>query len=300
MPRKASRKKRNVESINQRRNISKRLKRATKLDIISASALNATPLLLPPPTIACTASTRVQPQQYVQLSLPNESNDNSKIVINNVEIPSLCGDIERKEVIEEALEYLTRTRVQPNPSSSPSSPQPPLFSTEKHRACICVICDSFIIGTEEIVWLSKDRIKNKSSYLSVGYYQREVNRGVEIPQILRDQYVIENDDDLKDLLLSPRAHRRGDTYMSCKCCATNIKRNQSLKPPRFGISNGWLIGFIPQSVVDDIDDMLASMISHVRFFPTFSHLLQEPIKPSKATIHSSLMILNILELHSTL
>ena len=103
MPRKGSRKKRTAESNQQRRNHFKRLKYATKVDIISASALNATPLLLPPPTIARTASTRVQTQQYAHLSLPNESNDNSKIVINNVEIPSLCGDIERKEVIEEEL-----------------------------------------------------------------------------------------------------------------------------------------------------------------------------------------------------
>ena len=86
MPRKGSRKRRNAESIQQRKNISKRLKHATKLDIISASAPNATPLFVPPPATACTASTRVQPQQYVQLSVPNESNDNSKIVINNVQV----------------------------------------------------------------------------------------------------------------------------------------------------------------------------------------------------------------------
>ena len=78
--------------------------------------------------------------------------------------------------------------------------------------------------------------------------------------------MIENDDDLKDLLLSPRAHKQGDTFMCCACCSNNIKRNSSNKPPKFGITNGWVIGQIPNSVVGDIDDLLAAMVSHVRFF----------------------------------
>ena len=266
MPRKKSTNKKRAVSTNTRRNIRRRLNFASMFDAISATAPQAIPLSLPSPTTDGTASTRVPPQQYVPLSPPNGGDDNSTIIINGVEIPSLCGDIKRKEVMEEALDYLTRTKVQLNPSVSPCNPEPALTSTEKHRACVCVICDSFIIGTEEIVWLSKERIKNKSSYLCVSYYQRNVGRGVPLPQVLRNQYLIENDNELKDLLLSPRAHRRGDTFMSCKCCATNIKRSQSKKPPRFGISNGWVIGYIPRSVVDDIDDLLASMISHVRFF----------------------------------
>ena len=93
-----------------------------------------------------------------------------------------------------------------------------------------------------------------------------MGRGVPLPQVLRNQYLIENDDELKDLLLSPRAHRRGDTFMSCTCCANNIKRSSSVKPPGFGISNGWVIGYIPKSIVGEIDDLLASMISQFRFF----------------------------------
>ena len=216
---------------------------------ITASAPQSTPLYIPAP---------------MNSSL-SQTNGNIPIIVNGVEIPSLCADINRKNAMEEALQFLNRTKVEEEPHFSTGAPETPNSSTDKHRACVCVICDSFIIGTEDIVWLSKGEIKDKESYLSTNYYQTNINRGLPLPPVLRNQYLIENDDDLNNLLLSPRAHRKGDTFMSCMCCATNIKRSSAEKPPRFGITNGWVIGYIPHSVVGDIDDLLAAMISHVRF-----------------------------------
>ena len=219
---------------------------------IEATAPEATPLFSPHTAL---------PPAGIQ------RDDNSPIVVNGVKIPSLCGDIKRKDTLEEALQFLTRTKIEEDSTTAPRANDSLNLSPEKHRACICVICDCFIIGTEEIIWLSKDAIKNKTSYLSTSYYESNAGRGHAFPAHLRNQYLIEDDDDLKDLLLSPRAHRRGNTFMSCKCCSTNIKRKSSDKPPRFGITNGWVIGYIPRSVLNgDIDDLLAAMISHVRYF----------------------------------
>ena len=238
-----------------RKNSSKRQQYSSIFNAINTTAPQAIPLSIPAPVTTTT------------------EDDGSPIVVNGVEIPSLCANINRKDTLEKALEFLTRTKVEEDPSISPAPLESSNCSAEKHRACVCVICDSFIIGTEEIVWLSKDAIKSKSSYLSTSYYQANIRRGVPLPPVLRNQYIIEDDDDLKDLLLSPRAHKRGDTFMACTCCSNNIKRSSSKKPPRFGISNGWVVGYIPSSVVGEVDDLLAAMISHVRFYSyVFSYI----------------------------
>ena len=107
-----------------------------------------------------------------------QEDDGSPIVVNGVEIPSLCADIDRKNTLEKALKFLTKTEVEEDPPVSPDSPETSNLSTEKHRACVCIICDSFIIGTEEIVWLPKEAIKRKSSYLSTSYYTTNIRRGI--------------------------------------------------------------------------------------------------------------------------
>ena len=261
----------------------KRQKTSSIINAINSTAPLATPLSIPTSLTSSTLSpqdrhsitsrTRIQPRENNIAPPVIQSDDNSPILVNGVEIPSLCADINRKNALEKALEFLTRTKIAEDAAVSSAPPESSNSSTDKHRAFVCVICDSFIIGTEEIVWLSKDQIKNKASYLSTSYYESSIRRGVPLPPVLRNQYLIENDDDLKDLLLSPRAHRRDDTFMSCKCCSNNIRRTTSNKPPRFGITNDWVIGYIPYSIVGNIDDLLAAMISHVRFYSyVFSYI----------------------------
>ena len=181
----------------QTRNQRHRLKKQKQLSTLhanSATVPNATPLSVP----------SNEPNEHDYSSLIN---NNSPIVVNGIEIPSVCADINRKDTLEKALDFLTRTKIEedsPVPNG-PSNLSP--GSAEKHKACVCVICDSFIIGTEQIVWLSKTAIKNKSSYLSTSFYQTNIRKGSPLPTVLRNQYLIEDDDDLKDLLLSPRAHK---------------------------------------------------------------------------------------------
>ena len=134
-----------------------------------------------------------------------------------------------------------------------------------HKACVCIICDSFIIGVEKICWLNEEEIATKQSYLSVDYFQSVT--GKLIPPKLRNQYKIDDNILLSNLLLSPRAHNNNGNYMSCITCFTNVKRSSATKPPKYAISNGWVIGMIPEEVIGgDIDDILSSVVARVRIF----------------------------------
>ena len=87
-----------------------------------------------------------------------------------------------------------------------------------------------------------------------------------LPPLLRNQYKVENCERLSSLLLSPRAPKKDNTYMSCETCYNNVRLEKFKKPPRFAISNAWAIGYIPHDVVGDIDDMLAVMVNKIRLF----------------------------------
>ena len=165
-------------------------------------------------------------------------------------IPSLCEFIERKKTLQAALKYLTRTKIE--------------GTTNEHQACVCVVCDSFIIGTEKICYLSEEELVHKSSYLDVNYLESMTNK--KLPSLLRNQYKVENCERLSSLLLSPRAPKKDNNYMSCETCYNNVRLEKFKKPPRFAISNAWAIGYIPHDVVGDIDDMLAVMVNKIRLF----------------------------------
>ena len=87
-------------------------------------------------------------------------------------VPKICVNVDRKGPLKKALEYLTRTKVQGSDSD--------------HQPCVCVICDSFIIGTEKICYLSKEQILKKTSYLHLSYLENMI--GEKIPSTLHNQY----------------------------------------------------------------------------------------------------------------
>ncbi len=92
--------------------------------------------------------------------------------------------------MKEAKKYLHRTQDPQNP--------------HKHKSIVCVICNQFIIGTEQIHHLSKNDISAHSQKFSMKSYDRYYET-VHVPEV-RNQYMI-NDGNLKDLLLSPRARK---------------------------------------------------------------------------------------------
>ena len=165
-------------------------------------------------------------------------------------IPTLCASVDRKGPVKKALEYLTRTKVQ--------------GSDNDHQPCVCVICDSFIIGTETICYLSKSQLLAKTSYLHVSYLENMI--GEKIPSTLHSQYKVQINEDLSELLLSPRAPVVNNYFMSCERCYNNIRNNKIEKPPRFAISNAWAIGYIPSDVIEEVEDILAVMVNKIRLF----------------------------------
>ena len=72
---------------------------------------------------------------------PCNSVDKSDLLDKSLEdksldkIPELCNSVDRSDLLDKSLEVLTRTRTLHN----------------NHKACVCIICDSFIIGVEKYV-----------------------------------------------------------------------------------------------------------------------------------------------------
>ena len=111
-----------------RRIYQKKQSQSSTINAIATTAQNTTPLSVPTYSpYETNASTLIR-------------DDNSPIVVNGVEIPSLCADIDRKNTLEKALEFLTRTKVEENPHHvSRTSPESSTYTARKHRACVCVL-----------------------------------------------------------------------------------------------------------------------------------------------------------------
>lgn len=153
------------------------------------------------------------------------------------------------------------------------------------QANVCIICDELIIGMEEVCWLPKDQIILNYTRLSVDSY--ELHYRIELPEMLKKQYEVIDEPDLKGLLLSPRARRSHgkSSFSCCASCNASIGRGckgEVLTPPKFAIANGFVIGSVPDkleytnkkgvpvsvpiNVEEQLDDMICATISPVRPF----------------------------------
>ena len=130
---------------------------------------------------------------------------------NNPKIPQLCQSIDRHGPLNLSLELINRTNTM----------------GKNHKACVCVVCDCFIIGTEPIHWLTTEQLKMKESYLSVDFLESYTTK---LSPNLRNQYKIIDNIHLSNLLLSPRAHVRNNSYMSCETCYRHIVYGKSETP----------------------------------------------------------------------
>ena len=152
------------------------------------------------------------------------------------------------------------------------------------QANICVVCDRLIIGMEEVKQISKQQLTDNADRLSAAQYEEHFS--ISLNQDLVVQYQVE-DDDLKDLLLSPRAQcsKDGNHYQCCATCYTSLvkgKKEDYLNPPKFSIANGFAVGHIPDVLrfktksgedkerrinpEKDFDDIFCAAISPVRPF----------------------------------
>ena len=172
----------------------------------TASILSTSSIHLEATTQPTTISTQYQMHTSTPPTLSTQSTLQTDHIIQGV--PDLCNTINRTEVLDECLSQLSRTNT----------------SGCNHKACVCVVCDCFMIGVEKICWLSQKQLIAKESYLSVSHHEATANK--RIPIALRNQYKIENDDTLSSLLLSPRAGVKDGKYMACSTCFIHVSNKK--------------------------------------------------------------------------
>ena len=66
-----------------------------------------------------------------------------KIQEDKPSIPNILDSLDIDNSVKEALQYLKRTKISDD-------------DDDVHAACVCVICDTFIIGVEPVHWISHD------------------------------------------------------------------------------------------------------------------------------------------------
>lgn len=153
-----------------------------------------------------------------------------------------------------------------------------LVEMESHQACVCLICDRFIIGMEKLNHIKKDHVLAHNSRLSVESYENHY--GYTLHPDLVQQYSVH---DLPGLLLSPRSRRIGDTFHACQTCMNGMAASRLLSegPPKHAIANGFVIGHIPRIITTandtgedehteineaNLTDVLCSFLSPVRAY----------------------------------
>lgn len=176
----------------------------------------------------------------------------------------LLYNINTEQSFNSALQKINRTKVKEGyllQTDTPSS-----IDDDHHYPCICVICDCFIYGTEELHWISKGKIMTHKHRLSVMQYPYEIS------DALVEQYEV-NDPDFKHILLSPRAtmrliqgkDRMENTYTCCGKCFRSLRNDRMRKyPPRFAIANGWAIGHLPNDIYKNVNEVVSMMIALTR------------------------------------
>jgi hypothetical protein len=130
----------------------------------------------------------------------------------------------------------------------------PLYE-QCHQANVCVCCDRFICGTDELHWIKKTTLLQQKSRLILPNLKNQ----------LQSCYTV-LDPELQGLLLSPRARfTRNGEYLCCSQCyksLTNDKLNSN--PPKFAIANNFAIGVLPSSLSDSLTEVTSPLLSPVR------------------------------------
>jgi hypothetical protein len=126
-----------------------------------------------------------------------------------------------------------------------------------HQANVCVCCDRFITGTDEVRWISKQNL--------LVNHERLIDN--ELPEGLKNCYKV-FDLDLQHLLLSPRARVNvREEYICCSQCSDSLRPHHQKKlPPKFAISNRWAIGNLPSNLMSLVTEVTSPLIAPVRPF----------------------------------
>jgi hypothetical protein len=103
---------------------------------------------------------------------------------------------------------------------------------------------------EEVKFIEKNQLLINSSKLCMSAYEQYYHC-VSLHKELVKQYQVDDDDDLKHLLLSLRAFYDGRGYECCETCNRSLlatkKESDEYIPPKYAIANGSAFGHIPQT-----------------------------------------------------
>ena len=132
-----------------------------------------------------------------------------------------------------------------------------------HQAIGCTVCDEFIIGTEELCCITKERLLMHRDRLGADRYQEEYLGGQAIDEELKKQYEIKG---MEGLLLSRRFGKDDAKEFSvCSKCRDSLRKDSIDKaPPKCSIANGFLIGSIPTVIAyknkDGVEEEMKTII----------------------------------------
>jgi len=142
---------------------------------------------------------------------------------------------------------------------------------DTYRIGVCIVCDRFIIGCEKRHRISIEELVHHKSRLGVTSYESFYGHRL-LPELIK-QYEVPDCQELKGILLSPRAKRysdKDDEFEVCSNCANSLKScsRHRESPPRHAISNGFVIGSVPKSIIPDqeITAEMCSLLSPIRPF----------------------------------
>ena len=168
-------------------------------------------------------------------------------------ISKLSDSIARKQPLQRSLELLC---------GKTDDGEDHTTGCKMHKACVCVVCDRLIKGTAPVRYLKKQDLLRNENVLSVTFFNSTT--GIPISEMLRNQYKLD-DPYLNALLLSPRSGNTYDGYMCCQqCYDVLIKKSIKTKPPKYAISNGNAIGYVPAWVVEEITEILSALVARIQ------------------------------------
>ncbi len=169
---------------------------------------------------------------------------------------------------KEAMKFLHRTKDLKNP--------------HKHRAIVCIICNSCIIGTEAIRMLMKEQILLHRRRLSVDSYEEYYETSLK-PEVTK-QYQI-NVDDLKGMLHSPQSRKYPNGYATCSVCFSGMQSHMATKktPPKFSIANEFIIGSFSQEIqfTNKNDERVTRKIDYYELTDILK-AMSAPVRPYRA------------------
>jgi hypothetical protein len=139
-----------------------------------------------------------------------------------------------EQLSKEVLDFMENQRKFKDGDSSSLIP----LYEQVHQANVCVCCDRFICGTDELCWIKKTTLLLQKSRLVLPDLNIQLESCYKVL-----------DPDLHGLLLSPRARftTKGE-YLCCSQCFRSLKDDMIKTPPKFATANNFVIGILPSSL----------------------------------------------------